>query len=195
MSSFACELGKLLHYDLSLSTAYHPQSDGETERVNQEVEIYLRIFCGNNPTSWSKSISHAEFTHNHCPHSVTNQSLFYLMMGYEPRALPSVISDISIPTVESCLKTLQRSPLCSRTRTTSHELPLAKRFQTFCQRRQGLAGSPEPKMFNYQPQVCSQAGRTIYCHQSLIANRLPTPTTKDLEDPSGLPRFPLIALS
>ena len=37
-SSFARELGKLLHYDLSLSTAYHPQSDGETERVNQEVE-------------------------------------------------------------------------------------------------------------------------------------------------------------
>ena len=37
-SSFAQELGKLLHYDLSLSTAYHPQSDGETEQVNQEVE-------------------------------------------------------------------------------------------------------------------------------------------------------------
>ena len=106
MSSFACELGKLLHYNLSLSTAYHPQSDSETERVNQEVETYLHIFCGNNPASWSESISHAEFMHNHRPHSVTNQSPFYLMMGYEPRALPSVISDISIPAVESRLKTL-----------------------------------------------------------------------------------------
>ena len=105
-SAFAHELGKLLHYDLSLSTTYHPQSDGETERVNQEVETYLRIFCGNNPASWSESISHAEFMHNHRPHSVTNQSPFYLMMGYEPRALPSVIADTSIPTVESCLKTL-----------------------------------------------------------------------------------------
>ena len=105
-SSFARELGKLLHYDLSLSTAYHPQSDGETERVNQKVETYLRIFCGNNPASWSESISHAEFAHNHRPHSVTNQSLFYLMMGYEPRALPSVISDTSIPAVETRLKTL-----------------------------------------------------------------------------------------
>src|SRR6266702_1355635 len=51
-------------------------------------------------------ISHAEFAHNHRPHSVTNQSPFYLMMGYEPRALPSVISDTSIPAVETCLKTL-----------------------------------------------------------------------------------------
>ena len=105
-SAFAKELGKLLNYDLSLSTAYHPQSDGETERVNQEVETYLRIFCGSNPGSWAEKISHAEFAHNHRPHSVTGQSPFYLMMGYKPRALPSLISDSSIPAVESCLKSL-----------------------------------------------------------------------------------------
>ena len=40
-SAFAKELRKLLNYDLSLSTAYHPQSDRETERVNQEIETYL----------------------------------------------------------------------------------------------------------------------------------------------------------
>ena len=71
-SAFATELGKLLNYDLSLSTAYHPQSDGETEWVNQEVETYLRIFCGSNPGSWADKISHAEFAHNHRPHSVMN---------------------------------------------------------------------------------------------------------------------------
>ena len=105
-SAFAKELGKLLNYNLSLSTAYHPQSDGETECVNQEVETYLRIFCGSNPGSWADKISHAEFAHNHRPHSVTSQSLFYLMMGYEPHALPSLISNSSIPAVESCLKSL-----------------------------------------------------------------------------------------
>ena len=105
-SSFAQELGKLLKYDLSLSTAYHPQSDGETERVNQEVKTYLRIFCRSNPGSWAENISHAEFTHNHRPHSVTNQSPFYLMMGYEPHTLPSVISDTAIPAIETRLKTL-----------------------------------------------------------------------------------------
>ena len=71
-STFAWELEKLLNYDLSLSTAYYPQSDGETEWVNQKIETYLRIFCGNNPIIWSEKISHAKFTHNHHPHSVTN---------------------------------------------------------------------------------------------------------------------------
>ena len=103
-STFTKELGKLLNYDLFLSTAYHLQSDSKTEHVNQEVETYLQIFCRSNPGSWANKISHMEFTHNHSPHSVTNQSPFYLMMGYKPCALPSLISDSSIPTVESCLK-------------------------------------------------------------------------------------------
>ena len=51
-SAFAKELGKLLGYELALSTAYHPQTDGETERVNQEIETYLRIFCGSNCYVW-----------------------------------------------------------------------------------------------------------------------------------------------
>ena len=105
-SAFAKELGRLLNYDLSLSTTYHPQTDGETKRVNQEIETYLWIFCGSNPTSWADKIPHAEFTHNHCPHSITTQSPFYLMMGYKPCALPTVISETSIPTMEDRLKTL-----------------------------------------------------------------------------------------
>ena len=129
-SSFARELGKLLHYDLSLSTAYHPQSDGETERVNQEIETYLQIFCSNNPASWPESISHAEFAHNHCPHSVTSQSPFYLMMGYEPSALLSVISDTSIPAVEARLKTLSAA---RNEALAAHEL--ARQVMSSCSRR------------------------------------------------------------
>ena len=105
-STFAKELRKLLNYDLSLSTAYHPQSDRETEWINQEIETYLRIFCGNNPTSWTNLITHAKFTHNHCPHSVTSQLPFFLMMGYEPHALPSIIQNSAISAVEIRLKNL-----------------------------------------------------------------------------------------
>ena len=105
-STFAWELQKLLNYDLSLSTAYHPQSNGETEQVNQEIETYLRIFCGNNPITWSEKISHAEFAHNHCPHSITNQSLFFLMMGYKPCALSTVLPETQLPTIETHLQQL-----------------------------------------------------------------------------------------
>ena len=46
-STLARELAQLLKYDVKLSMAYHPQSDGQTEHVNQEIETYLHIFCTN----------------------------------------------------------------------------------------------------------------------------------------------------
>ena len=81
------------------------------ERVNQEVETYIWIYCRNNPTSWTESISHAEFAHNHRPHSVTGKSLFYLMMGYEPTPLPNVLPSSSLPAVEERLRNLQAACL------------------------------------------------------------------------------------
>jgi hypothetical protein len=105
-SSFTRELGKVLRYNLSLSTAYHPQTDGETERVNQEVDTYLQILCGDNPTTWFDLITQAEFAHNHRPHSVTGKSPFFLMMGFKPCPLPTVIAETNLPAIESWLKTL-----------------------------------------------------------------------------------------
>ena len=58
------ELLKLLKIKLALTTAYHPQSDGATERVNQEIEAYISIFCMNNPEEWSTMLTTMEFTHN-----------------------------------------------------------------------------------------------------------------------------------
>ena len=105
-SAFTKELGKLLNYNLSLSITYHPQSNGEMEQINQEVETYLRIFCGSSPASWADKIPHVEFTYNHYPHSVTNQSPFYLLMKYEPHAPSTVLSETSIPAIETHLKSL-----------------------------------------------------------------------------------------
>jgi len=83
-SAFAKELACLLKYDVALSTAYHPQTDGESERVNQELETYLRIFCQGQPMKWADLLPMAKFLHNSATHSVTNQTLFSLMMGFEP---------------------------------------------------------------------------------------------------------------
>ena len=52
-SAFARELAQLLHYNIKLSTTYHPQTDGQTEWTNQEVETYLHIFYANNPRKWT----------------------------------------------------------------------------------------------------------------------------------------------
>ena len=83
-SAFARELARLLQYDVALSSTYHPQTDGETERVNQELETYLHLFLSNRPEDWSLLLPMAEFTHNLATHSVTQKTPFFLMMGYEP---------------------------------------------------------------------------------------------------------------
>ena len=72
-------------FDRTLSSAYHPQTDRETERVNQEVETYLRIFCGNQPTDWANHITMAESIHNYCVHSITQKFPFELVLGYNLR--------------------------------------------------------------------------------------------------------------
>ena len=56
-----------------------------------------------------KTLPTTEFTHNHCPHSVTNVSPFYLMYGYEPRPLPSIISETLIPVAEDRIRELSEA--------------------------------------------------------------------------------------
>ena len=104
-SAFARELAHLLQYDVALSTAYHPQTDGETERVNQELEMYLRLFTLNKPKEWSKLLPMAEFAHNSATHSVTQRTPFSLMMGYEPRAYPP-LGKTFLPNLENHLSNL-----------------------------------------------------------------------------------------
>jgi transposase InsO family protein len=59
-----CELLKLLEIKSNLTTADHPQTDGTTKRVNQEIKAYLSIYCSVHPTEWKNSLSTLEFTHN-----------------------------------------------------------------------------------------------------------------------------------
>ncbi|KAF4627116.1 hypothetical protein G7Y89_g11043 [Cudoniella acicularis] len=67
-----------------LSTAYHPQTDGQTERQNQALEHYLRIYCNANKTDWIHKLSFAEFTYNSSKHTVLNDTPFRVCYGYEP---------------------------------------------------------------------------------------------------------------
>ena len=74
------ELLKLLNVKSHLSTAYHPQMDGATERVNQEIEAYLAIYCANHPEDWHKSLSTLEFTHNNRRHADQIHTPFELIL-------------------------------------------------------------------------------------------------------------------
>jgi transposase InsO family protein len=60
---------KLLNIKSNLTTAYHPQSDGATKRVNQEIKAYLSIYCTSHPEDWLHSLSTLKFTHNNRRHA------------------------------------------------------------------------------------------------------------------------------
>jgi len=92
-----------------MSTAYHPQTDGQTEHVNQEVEIYLRMFCLNNPDTWRMLLLTAEFAINQRTHSTQKASPFYLMMGYEPKAIPTPFPTTNVPMAQEWITILQRA--------------------------------------------------------------------------------------
>ena len=102
-----------------MSTAYHPQTDGETKQMNQELETYLQIYCLNHPESWKHLLPTAEFTHNHRTHSTQKQSPFYLMMGYEPIALLVAYPKSNVPAAEKRIAALQHA--CDKALAT-HEL-------------------------------------------------------------------------
>jgi hypothetical protein len=107
-SAFARELARLLKYDLALSSAYHPQTDGETEHLNQELETYLRIFCDGQPERWAKLLPMAEYSHNSARHSSTGKSPFSLILGCEPHSYPP-IGKTFLPTLESRLSELEEA--------------------------------------------------------------------------------------
>ena len=100
------EMARLLGIKTLQSTAYHPQTDGETERVNQELEIYFRIFCTNNPNTWKQMNALMEFCHNQRVHSVTKKSPFQLMMGFDPIDIPLAFDRTNAPTADQRLKEL-----------------------------------------------------------------------------------------
>jgi hypothetical protein len=107
-SAFARELARLLKYDLTLSSAYHPQTDGETEHLNQELETYLQIFCDGQPERWADLLPMAEYSHNLARHSSTRKSPFSLILGYEPCSYPP-IGKMFLPALESRLSELEEA--------------------------------------------------------------------------------------
>ncbi len=70
------------------STAFHLQTDGQTEQANQEIEKYLCIFISYWQTDWSDWPLLAEFAHNNQIHSATRKSPFMVLYGHHPRILP-----------------------------------------------------------------------------------------------------------
>ncbi|SOV07450.1 uncharacterized protein UDID_18908 [Ustilago sp. UG-2017a] len=74
----------------SLSTAYHPQTDGQTERVNQVIEQYLRMYCNYEQNDWANLLDTAAFVYNNTVHNSIGVSPFFACYGWNPKAHPDI---------------------------------------------------------------------------------------------------------
>jgi len=64
---------------------YHPQTDGQMERVNQEIKAYLQVFVSHHQDDWADWLPLAEFAYNNRIHSATHCTPFELDSGQHPR--------------------------------------------------------------------------------------------------------------
>jgi len=74
-----------------MSTAYHPQTDGQMECVNQALEQYLRCYVNYNLSNWSDLLPSAEFAYNN---KGIKESPFYLEYSRHPRAGPILVKEL-----------------------------------------------------------------------------------------------------
>ncbi|CAA0831446.1 Uncharacterized mitochondrial protein AtMg00860, partial [Striga hermonthica] len=89
MSSFWSEFFKLQGTELSMSSAYHPQTDGQTEVTNRTLEQYLRCYVHQFPKRWENYLPWAEYWYNTTYHSSTKATPFELVYGRKP---PTIVS-------------------------------------------------------------------------------------------------------
>ena len=81
IARFTRELYRLLGITLASSMAWHPQTDRQTEHINQELDQYLQLFVNERQDNWYDLLPMAEFQHNNHVHSATQQPPFLLDTG------------------------------------------------------------------------------------------------------------------
>jgi ribosomal protein L21E len=92
------ELFRLAGTTLRMSSSYHPQTDGQTEHVNQCLETFLRSFVHACPSKWIQWLSLAEYWYNTTFHSSLGRSPFEVLYGRQPRHLGLSLADASVHT-------------------------------------------------------------------------------------------------
>ena len=83
-SAYWSHLCSHLKIHRKLSTAFHPQTDGQTERQNQTIEAYLRSYCNDKKDDWVSILGLSEFVYNNSKHSSTGLPPFCALYSYNP---------------------------------------------------------------------------------------------------------------
>ncbi|QRW19885.1 Retrotransposable element Tf2 protein [Rhizoctonia solani] len=102
---FLRALYQRLGVKLAFSSAYHPESDGQTERVNQFIKFYLRAYVTTDHSDWATWLPLAEYAYNNARHSATGKTPFELVYGQNPVMNPANVP-ANIPEADAVAETL-----------------------------------------------------------------------------------------
>ncbi|KAI4884872.1 hypothetical protein NFI96_006131 [Prochilodus magdalenae] len=95
---------ELMGASVSLSSGFHPQSNGQTERVNQDLGQTLRCLVADTPSSWARHLPWAEYAHNTLWHSSLGMSPFECQFGYPPPIFPEQERTVGVATAEQYVR-------------------------------------------------------------------------------------------
>src|SRR5258707_8719136 len=95
VSHFFHSLGSLLSMKLHFTSGYHPEGNGQTERINQVLEQYLRAYMNYQQDNWAPLLPLVEFTYNNAASTTTGISPFFANKGYHPMLLMNLLGPSS----------------------------------------------------------------------------------------------------
>ncbi|KAL2094471.1 hypothetical protein ACEWY4_009190 [Coilia grayii] len=99
---------KMLGASVCLSSGFHPQSNGQTERANQLLETVLRCLASQNPSSWSQQLPWAEYSINSLTSSSSGLSPFECCLGYQPPLFPAQEQEVGVPSAQAFVRRCHR---------------------------------------------------------------------------------------
>ena len=92
---------------VSLLSGYQPQTNGQTERANQDLGVALRCVTALKPSDWSTHLPWIEYAHNTLSSSATGLSPFECYLGYQPPLFPAQEEELAVPSVQAHLRRCQ----------------------------------------------------------------------------------------
>ncbi|QRW15633.1 Retrotransposable element Tf2 protein [Rhizoctonia solani] len=107
-AKFICHLYKRLDIKPTYSTAYHPQTDGQTECIQREAKIFLCMFGNHCQSDWVSLLPLAKFALNNLKQTSTGKSLFQTCYRYNPRFSAGQKSEEMVPNVDKHTEFLEK---------------------------------------------------------------------------------------